>query len=108
MFIFVDMKYMKQIRPLTLSEKILQSHCFQTGDSLPRRGEYANFRPDRVAMQDATAQMAVLQFLNAHKEKTAVPTSIHCDHLIRAYRGAEADLEEALKENKEVYDLDRK
>ena len=99
------MKNMKQTGPLTLSEKILQSHCFQTGDSLPRRGEYADFRPDRVAMQDATAQMAVLQFLNAHKEKTAVPTSIHCDHLIRAYRGAEADLEEALKENKEGYDF---
>lgn len=96
---------MKQIRPLTLSEKILQSHCFHTGDLLPRRGEYANFRPDRVAMQDATAQMAVLQFLNAHKEKTSVPTSIHCDHLICAYKGAEADLEEALKENKEVYDF---
>ena len=94
---------MEQTGPLTLSEKILKAHCIDTCGKIMRRGEYANFRPDRVAMQDATAQMAVLQFLNAGKEKTAVPTSIHCDHLICAHKGAETDLKMALKENNEVY-----
>ena len=70
------------------------------------RGEdYVNFRPDRVAMQDATAQMALLQFMNAGKEAVAVPSTVHCDHLIQAYRGAERDIETATQTNREVYDF---
>ena len=82
-------------RPLTLSEKILYSHLYNK--SLPglyRRGiDYVDFAPDRVAMQDATAQMALLQFMMAGKDKTAVPASVHCDHLIMARSGAAEDLE---------------
>jgi len=94
-------------RPLTLTEKILYSHLY---DPLPKspykRGEsYVNFRPDRVAMQDATAQMALLQFMQAGQSKTAVPTTVHCDHLIQAEVGADADLARANTENKEVYDF---
>ncbi len=89
-------------RPLTLAEKILFAHLFEPGDSLGR-GDYAFFRPDRVAMQDATAQMAVLQFMNAGKDSVCAPTSIHCDHLICAQRGAESDLPEACLANREVY-----
>ena len=71
-----------------------------------RRGEdYVDFRPDRVAMQDATAQMALLQFMNAGKKTSAVPVTIHCDHLIQAFKGAETDLPVACKTNKEVYDF---
>ena len=71
-----------------------------------RRGEeYANFRPDRVAMQDATAQMALLQFMNAGKSVSAVPATVHCDHLIQAYKGVEEDLPSACTTNKEVYDF---
>lgn len=96
-------------RPLTLAEKILVSHmkevCDEDGRPLKRRQSYANFYPDRVAMQDATAQMAVLQFMTAGKKTVAVPSSIHCDHLIQAQRGADADLIEALVTNKEVYDF---
>lgn len=94
-------------RPLTYAEKILYAHLFDGMPDYPmRRGiDYAFFRPDRVAMQDATAQMAVLQFMNAGKDKVAVPATIHCDHLICAKCGVEADLPEALKENKEVYDF---
>ena len=91
--------------PLTYSEKILYAHLYADSDIKPyRRGEdYANFRPDRVAMQDATAQMALLQFMNAGQEKVAVPSTVHCDHLILAYKGAEIDLPEANKSNEEVY-----
>jgi aconitate hydratase len=94
-------------RPLTLSEKILFSHLW---DELPAkpygRGEdYVNFGPDRVAMQDATAQMALLQFMTAGRSRTAVPSTVHCDHLIQASAGASADLSVALSQNKEVYDF---
>ena len=92
-------------RPMTLAEKILYAHLFScTPDSPFSRGEdYAFFRPDRVAMQDATAQMAVLQFMNAGRDKVAVPSTIHCDHLICARDGVETDLPGALRTNAEVY-----
>jgi aconitate hydratase len=94
-------------RPLTLSEKILYSHLyqkFQIGAS--NRGvDYVDFAPDRVAMQDATAQMALLQFMMAGKEHTAVPSSVHCDHLIMAKSGAAEDMKSAVFTNKEVYDF---
>jgi len=92
-------------RPLTLTEKVLYSHLIE-GETLVdyRRGaDYVNFAPDRVAMQDATAQMALLQFMLAGRKKTAVPSTVHCDHLILAKAGAEADLVEANKQNEEVY-----
>ena len=94
-------------RPLTLSEKILYSHLWDELPSKPySRGEdYVNFGPDRVAMQDATAQMALLQFMTAGRSRTAVPSTVHCDHLIQASVGASADLEIALSQNKEVYDF---
>ncbi len=94
-------------RPLTLTEKILYGHLF---DPLPeepyRRGaEYVNFLPDRVAMQDATAQMALLQFMTAGRERTAVPSTVHCDHLILAQSGVKPDLASAMSQNREVYDF---
>lgn len=94
-------------RPLTYAEKVLYAHLYNPDDLLPyKRGEsYVDFRPDRVALQDATAQMALLQFMNAGKDQAAVPASVHCDHLIRADEGAEKDLPVALKANKEVYDF---
>ncbi|MBP8960437.1 MAG: aconitate hydratase [Bacteroidales bacterium] len=94
-------------KPLTLSEKILYTHLFQGNSILPyKRGEdYVEFAPDRIAMQDATAQMALLQFINAGKANSAVPVSIHCDHLVMAKEGAESDLKSALIGNKEVYDF---
>ena len=93
--------------PLTLSEKILYSHIYNKNQikSFGRGEDYVDFMPDRVAMQDATAQMAILQFMMAGKERTAVPTSVHCDHLILAQSGAEADLRTAGITNKEVYDF---
>ena len=92
-------------RPMTLAEKILYVHLYNYEDMrLYKRGEdYVNFRPDRVAMQDATAQMALLQFMNAGRKQTAVPSSVHCDHLIQAYQGVESDMKSALNSNKEVY-----
>ena len=92
-------------RPLTLTEKICYIHLFHENDAKNyRRGEdYVRFRPDRVAMQDATAQMALLQFMNAGKATVAVPTTVHCDHLIQAVRGVDSDLPQALEQNKEVY-----
>lgn len=92
-------------RPMTLAEKILYAHLYAGApDSQFSRGEdYAFFRPDRVAMQDATAQMAVLQFMNAGRDKVAVPSTIHCDHLICARDGEETDLPGALRTNAEVY-----
>ena len=94
-------------RPLTYAEKVLYAHIYNNVDVKPyKRGEdYVDFRPDRVAMQDATAQMALLQFMNAGKDKVAVPSSVHCDHLIRADVGVEKDLPAALQTNKEVYDF---
>ncbi len=94
-------------RPLTYAEKVLYAHLFNQLDLRPmKRGEaYVNFRPDRVAMQDATAQMALLQFMNAGKDRVAVPASVHCDHLIRADVGAQEDLPTAKQTNKEVYDF---
>jgi len=94
-------------RPLTLTEKILCSHLNGGNpDQLYTRGkDYVDFRPDRVAMQDATAQMALLQFMQAGKDKAAVPATVHCDHLIQAKLGAMKDLQEAQTTNKEVYDF---
>ena len=88
-------------RPLTLAEKILYAHLYEESDICPfRRGEdYVNFRPDRVAMQDATAQM------NAGKSKSAVPATVHCDHLIQANMGAKTDIATATQSNSEVYDF---
>ncbi|MCU0472950.1 MAG: aconitate hydratase [Bacteroidales bacterium] len=93
--------------PLTLSEKILYSHIFdQSSKNRYLRGiDYSGFAPDRVAMQDATAQMALLQFMMAGKDSSAVPASVHCDHLIIARSGAARDLKSAVKTNKEVYDF---
>jgi len=94
-------------RPLTLSEKILYSHLYddQPLMNFKRGSSYVNFAPDRVAMQDATAQMALLQFINAGRLKTFVPTTVHCDHLILAESGAESDLNIALRQNREVFDF---
>ncbi len=94
-------------RPLTLAEKILYAHLFNADNlkNYNRGDDYVNFRPDRVAMQDATAQMALLQFMNAGKDKAAVPSTVHCDHLIQAYKGAKEDIATATKTNEEVYDF---
>jgi aconitate hydratase len=93
-------------RPLTLTEKILFGHLDDPGRaSLDPGKAYVELRPDRVAMQDATAQMALLQFMLAGMDRTAVPTTVHCDHLIRARSGADADVARAIKENREVYDF---
>src|SRR6478609_1478295 len=94
-------------RPLTLTEKILYSHLHkdQKPEAFERGKSYVDFAPDRVAMQDATAQMALLQFMQAGRTKVAVPSTVHCDHLIQAKVGAEKDLAEANAENKEVYDF---
>ena len=94
-------------KPLTLTEKILYSHLDGPLPEKPyeRGNAYVDFRPDRVAMQDATAQMALLQFMQAGKNKVAVPSTVHCDHLIQAKLGAEQDLETANYTNKEVYDF---
>jgi aconitate hydratase len=94
-------------RPLTLSEKILYSHLHsdQKLESFERGGSYVDFAPDRVAMQDATAQMALLQFMQAGRPKVAVPSTVHCDHLISAKVEAKQDLQVATTESKEVYDF---
>src|SRR5574344_1185096 len=94
-------------RPLTYAEKVLFAHLYDSAQLKPyKRGvEYVDFRPNRVAMQDATAQMALLQFMNAGKDKVAVPASVHCAHLIRADVGMEKDLPTAKDQNKEVYDF---
>jgi aconitate hydratase len=94
-------------RPLTLTEKILYCHLWNgTPDKPYDRGvSYVDFAPDRVAMQDATAQMALLQFMTAGRQKVAVPSTVHCDHLIQAKTGAETDLKNALDINSEVYDF---
>jgi aconitate hydratase len=94
-------------RPLTLSEKILYTHLWDetTNTSYVRGTDYVDFAPDRVAMQDATAQMALLQFMQAGRPKVAVPSTVHCDHLITAKFGAEIDLPAANTESKEVFDF---
>jgi len=93
-------------KPLTLAEKILYSHLFETPTRAYERGkDYVDFAPDRVAMQDATAQMALLQFMTCGRDKVAVPSTVHCDHLIQAKTGATSDLATALDVNKEVYDF---
>jgi len=94
-------------KPLTLSEKILYSHLTEGNatQTYERGKSYVDFGPDRVAMQDATAQMALLQFMQAGRPKVAVPSTVHCDHLITAKVGAKDDLAYANKESKEVYDF---
>lgn len=94
-------------RPLTLSEKILYAHLWEGTPTtkFQRAKDYVDFAPDRVACQDATAQMALLQFMHAGKEKVAVPTTVHCDHLILAKVGAEKDLAVANTQSKEVFDF---
>jgi len=94
-------------KPLTLSEKILYSHLHNTQslENFERGNSYVDFAPDRVAMQDATAQMALLQFMQAGKKKVAVPSTVHCDHLIQAKIGADKDLQEALNNNNEVFNF---
>lgn len=94
-------------KPLTLTEKILYAHLFNKlpGTAYVRGKDYVDFAPDRVAMQDATAQMALLQFSTAGRNKVAVPSTVHCDHLIQAKSGAVADLATANEVNKEVYDF---
>lgn len=98
---------LKLNKPLTLCEKILYAHLSQ-GEDLRDYGraiDYVNFAPDRVAMQDATAQMALLQLMNSGRTKVAVPSTVHCDHLIQAYKSAKEDLNTAEVTNKEVYDF---
>lgn len=94
-------------RPLTLTEKILYAHLSKDEPIKDyKRGEdYVNFAPDRVAMQDATAQMALLQLMNSGRKRVAVPSTVHCDHLIQAYKSAKEDLNTAEITNKEVYDF---
>ncbi len=93
-------------RALTLTEKILYVHFFESpSKSAERNKSYVDFAPDRVAMQDATAQMALLQFMSAGRKRVAVPSTVHCDHLIQAQVGAKGDLLRASEDNKEVYDF---
>ena len=93
-------------RPLTFTEKVLYSHLWNKPEKEYVRGkDYVELSPDRVAMQDATAQMALLQFMSAGRKTTAVPSTVHCDHLIQAQVGAKDDLLRATEENKEVYDF---
>jgi len=94
-------------RPLTLAEKILYSHLAKDEllKSYDRGVDYVNFSPDRVAMQDATAQMALLQLMNSGRKTVAVPSTVHCDHLIQAHISAKVDLNKANETNREVYDF---
>src|SRR5215510_14013334 len=93
-------------RPLSYAEKILFGHLADAErQPLEPGAAYLELRPDRVAMQDATAQMAILQFISSGREDTAVPTSVHCDHLIQAHAGADADMRSAQQSNREVYDF---
>ena len=94
-------------RPLALTEKILYAHLSEgaASQAYDRGVSYVDFKPDRVAMQDATAQMALLQFMQAGKSQVAVPSTVHCDHLIQAEVGAEKDLSQAKDKNREVYDF---
>ena len=94
-------------KPLTLSEKILYTHLWEGNatQAYERGNSYVDFAPDRVAMQDATAQMALLQFMQAGKSKVAVPSTVHADHLIQARVGAETDLQEGINKNSEVFNF---
>jgi aconitate hydratase len=94
-------------KPLTLTEKILYAHLSEgpASQAYSRGASYVDFQPDRVAMQDATAQMALLQFMQAGRDQVAVPSTVHCDHLIQAEVGAEKDLSKAKDKNREVYDF---
>ncbi len=94
-------------KPLTLSEKILYAHLWDgnANTAFERSKSYVDFAPDRVAMQDATAQMALLQFMQAGRKKVAVPSTVHCDHLIQARVGSTTDLQEALNKNNEVFNF---
>ena len=93
-------------RPLTYTEKILYSHLWETPTHALERGkDYVDLAPDRVAMQDATAQMALMQFMRSGRKTAAVPSTVHCDHLIQAQVGAVDDLNRAKNENKEVFDF---
>src|ERR1044072_3615113 len=93
-------------KPLTLTEKILYAHLYAETKKPHARGkDYVDFAPDRVAMQDATAQMALLQFMTCGRDKVAVPSTVHCDHLIQAKVGAKQDLNNAIESNREVYDF---
>ncbi|MBT3750324.1 MAG: aconitate hydratase, partial [Bacteroidetes bacterium] len=94
-------------KPLTQTEKVLYSHLHSKDlqEAFVRGESYVDFTPDRVAMQDATAQMALLQFMQAGRKRAAVPSTVHCDHLIQAKTGAETDLNSAIDNNKEVYEF---
>ncbi|MCB0390248.1 MAG: aconitate hydratase [Bdellovibrionales bacterium] len=93
-------------RPMTLAEKVLYGHLDDPENQDLTRGQsFLLLRPDRVAMQDATAQMALLQFMLAGRDESAVPATVHCDHLIRAYQGMEEDMKVAMQENEEVFDF---
>ena len=94
-------------RPLTLTEKILYAHLWKGAatEIYERSKSYVDFAPDRVAMQDATAQMALLQFMQAGRTKVAVPSTVHCDHLIMAKDNSKSDLDRAVHESSEVYDF---
>ena len=94
-------------RPLTLSEKILYAHLWEgeAKEAFQRGASYVDFAPDRVAMQDATAQMALLQFMSAGRKKVAVPSTVHCDHLIQARVGATTDLQESINKSNEVFNF---
>jgi aconitate hydratase len=94
-------------RPMTYAEKILYAHLFDSEaiEIFERGKAYVDFAPDRVAMQDATAQMALLQFMNSGKKTTAVPSTVHCDHLIQAQVDGKTDLGVAQTANKEVFDF---
>ncbi len=94
-------------KPLTLSEKILYAHLWdgEPTTAYKRATDYVNFAPDRIACQDATAQMALLQFMQAGKKKVEVPTTVHCDHLIQAKQGAAKDLQRANETSNEVFDF---
>ncbi len=94
-------------RPLTLSEKILYAHLWEgeAKEAFQRGASYVDFAPDRVAMQDATAQMALLQFMSAGRKKVAVPSTVHCDHLIQARVGATVDLQESINKSNEVFNF---
>ncbi len=94
-------------RPLTLAEKILYSHLYEgmPTKAFRRGADYVDFTPDRVAMQDATAQMALLQFMQSGRKKVAVPSTVHCDHLIQARVGADKDLQESINRSNEVFNF---
>jgi len=94
-------------KPLTLAEKILYSHLWDGNatTAFGRGKDYVDFAPDRIACQDATAQMALLQFMQAGKSKVAVPTTVHCDHLIQAKIGADEDLQNAINTSNEVFNF---